>query len=106
MDLMLLEWTRQEVRMIPKVVNPADCRSTHGAAGYCMGSYWDGEVIVCGACGTRIQNPRPVGQRWVRSPGWRGWFGHGVWEPCWPDFIAGKRGKRRLECFAVNAVGG
>ena len=35
------------------------CLSTHGASGYAPGSYRDGEVVVCGACGERIENPRP-----------------------------------------------
>jgi hypothetical protein len=37
------------------------CLSTHGASGYAPGSYRDGDVIVCGYCGERIQNPRPTG---------------------------------------------
>ena len=54
-------------------IKPKDCRSTHGAAGYLAGSYWENGAIVCIACGTRIENPRPTGYR------------QGV--PTYPDFI-------------------
>uniref|UniRef100_A0A6M3JL44 Uncharacterized protein n=1 Tax=viral metagenome TaxID=1070528 RepID=A0A6M3JL44_9ZZZZ len=49
------------------LVNPStqissqDCMSTHGAVGYANGSYFDGDDIICGVCGTRIRDPRPTG---------------------------------------------
>ena len=44
---------------------------THGGSGYAAGSYWDGDDIICGACGDRIKNPRPTGSRtvWVWDDG-------------------------------------
>lgn len=59
------------------------CYSSHGLAGYAMGSYWDGDAIICGCCGARIENPPPVGSRRV----------HAGREPVWPAWIGGKRGK-------------
>lgn len=41
----------------------ADCRSTHGGAGYAPGSYWAGDTIICGSCGAIINNPPPTGSR-------------------------------------------
>lgn len=70
------------------------CNSTHGGAGYAYGSYWDGDVIVCGSCGYRIENPSPTGGKWVREKGWRGWLlNRGHWEPTWPDWLGGARGR-------------
>ena len=40
---------------------PSECLSTHGGAGYASGSYFDGDDIICGWCGTRIKNPEPTG---------------------------------------------
>lgn len=37
------------------------CASTHGGSGYAPGSYMDGEAVVCGACGLRIEDPTPTG---------------------------------------------
>ena len=72
------------------------CGSTHGEAGYTLGSYWDGDVIVCGVCGARIGNPLPTGRAWVPEPGWRGWLlKQGRWIPRWPKWIGGTRGKPR-----------
>jgi hypothetical protein len=41
------------------------CLSTHGGAGYAPGTHWseDGKALICGLCGARIENPRPVGER-------------------------------------------
>jgi hypothetical protein len=41
-------------------IEPINCPSTHGGAGYISCSYhkFDEGVIVCGACGTRIKDPR------------------------------------------------
>ena len=54
-------------------IKPKGCLSTHGGAGYSIGDYWDKGAIVCGACGTRIENPPPTG-------GYNG-------TPTYPDFI-------------------
>lgn len=64
------------------------CLSTHGGAGYALGSYRRGDKIVCGACGIEIKNPHPTGRKFIREKGWRGWLlGKGKWEPTWPDWI-------------------
>ncbi len=42
-------------------IEPNECLSTHGGAGYAPGSYKDGDDIICGACGARIKNPPPTG---------------------------------------------
>ena len=56
-------------------LKPSQCMSTHGGAGYSIGSFWDNGAIVCGACGTRRENPPPTG-------------GHnGI--PTYPSFIRG-----------------
>lgn len=49
------------------------CPSTHGAAGYCAGDYWDNGSIICSLCGYRIENPPSTGA----------YFG----QPTYPDFI-------------------
>ena len=41
------------------------CMSTHGASGYAPGSYLENGAVICGACGERIENPRPTGHRTV-----------------------------------------
>jgi len=70
------------------------CLSTHGGAGYATGSYWDGDDIICGACGERIKNPTPTGGTWVYEKGLLGWlFGKGHWEPKWPSWIGRKQEK-------------
>lgn len=38
-----------------------NCLSTHGVSGYAPGSYKDGDAVICGSCGMRIENPRPTG---------------------------------------------
>lgn len=38
-----------------------NCLSTHGASGYAPGSHKDGDAVICGSCGARIENPRPTG---------------------------------------------
>jgi len=64
------------------------CMSTHGGSGYAPGSYWDGEAIVCGICGARIENPRPTGGKFVYDKGFiNRLLGRGHYEPVWPDFI-------------------
>ncbi len=69
---------------------PKKCLSTHGGAGYSYGDYWDGNAIVCGFCGTRIENPHPTGSRWIQRPGfWNGILRRGDWVPQWPVFIKG-----------------
>lgn len=70
---------------------PATCSSTHGGAGYWPGSYWDGDAIVCGGCGVRIENPPPTGQKRVRARGLRGLFGGYRYVPTWPEWISHKR---------------
>jgi len=51
--------TMEEYVVRTAFIDPKDCRSTHGGAGYAAGSYKDGDVMVCGTCGTRIENPSP-----------------------------------------------
>ena len=68
------------------------CISTHGAAGYANGSYWDGFDIICGLCGYRIKNPYPTGSRIIYKKGLLGLFDKGHEIPTWPDFILGQRG--------------
>jgi len=73
------------------------CLSTHGGCGYAAGSYWDDDVIVCGACGFRIEDPPPTGWT-IHTPrvfSWRWPFFHRLsyHEPRWPRFILGKRGE-------------
>lgn len=75
------------------IIPPSLCPSTHGGAGYVMGSYWRGKAIVCGLCGVEIENPPPTGRHWIYEKGWRGWLlGRGYWEPIWPEWIEGARG--------------
>ena len=70
------------------MITAKNCPSTHGAAGYVLGSYWKGDKIVCGFCETEIENPPPSGSRTVYGPWWK--FGAGaVTVPMWPDFIKG-----------------
>jgi hypothetical protein len=69
-----------------------ECLSTHGAAGYCAGSYWDGFDIICGGCGYRIKNPPPSGSRTIYKKGLLGLFNKGHEISTWPEFILGKRG--------------
>jgi len=38
------------------------CLSTHGGSGYATGSYWDSGAVICGWCGTRIENPYPTSE--------------------------------------------
>ena len=70
------------------------CPSSHGGGGYAIGSYWDGDDIICGCCGYRIANPPPTGGRWIRANGfWQGQIlGKGHWEPKWPDWLGGQKG--------------
>lgn len=64
------------------------CLSTHGGSGYAAGSYWDGDVVVCGICGYRIEKPRPTGGRWVPATGFIDRLrGRGEWIGVYPDFI-------------------
>jgi len=53
------------------LVKPSNCLSTHGGSGYAPGSYWNGNAIVCGFCGTKIENPPPTGKQYG-VPIWRG----------------------------------
>ena len=62
--------------------------SAHGGSGYAPQSYWEGDAIVCGACGWRIENPQPTGGRWYDAPGIMGWLGKGYWAPTWPRWIS------------------
>lgn len=73
------------------------CLSTHGGAGYAYGTYWDGGALVCGLCGTRIENPPPTGYRTVYrslpSVWWKPWTWfreEAIQIPTWPDFILKK----------------
>jgi hypothetical protein len=43
------------------LIDPKDCLSTHGGSGYAPGSFMDGDSIICGMCGTKIENPPPTG---------------------------------------------
>jgi len=75
------------------------CFSTHGGAGYATNSHWDGNDIICGSCGFRIQNPHPTGSRsiYVRENGILGWLGFQKFsheEPTFPPFILGSRGRK------------
>ena len=77
------------------------CRSTHGGAGYAPGSYWDGDVIICGWCGARIENPAPTGSyveyytfwesplKWLRREVKSRQYNYG-------DAVQGEKGKRWL----------
>jgi len=78
------------------------CPSTHGGGGYAVGSYWDGDVIVCGICGYRIENPPPTGGHYVYDnatfwPNPLRWlhdvvFGGRMREvPHWPSFIGWRK---------------
>ena len=53
--------------------NPPTCRSTHGSMGYAPDSYWEGDAIVCGWCGERIEYPPPTGTR-NGNPSWPEWI--------------------------------
>lgn len=62
----------------------ADCPSTHGGAGYASDSYWDGDAIICGLCGKRIEDPLPTGSRFEEAKGIAGlFFGKGRIIPTW-----------------------
>lgn len=41
--------------------SPKNCPSTHGGSGYAPGSYMVDGHIICGICGTKIENPPPTG---------------------------------------------
>ena len=72
-----------------------ECLSTHGGSGYAPGSYWDGDDIICGACGQRIKNPPPTGGRFIPDKGLKGWLlNRGHMEPTWFGQLkpGGKRG--------------
>jgi hypothetical protein len=81
------------------------CPSTHGGAGYVVGTYWDGTALICGLCGTRIDNPPPTGSREIyRSTAvwWKPW----TWlrqemiiVARWPDFIGEPLAQAREWCF-------
>lgn len=54
-------------------IDPKACISTHGGAGYASGSYLSGDVIICGACGTKIKPPlhtwrEPIRYRFLENP--------------------------------------
>ena len=53
------------MRVFP--ISPKDCISTHGAAGFMIGSYYDPQTreMVCGACGTRVKQWTSGAARWV-----------------------------------------
>ena len=70
-------------------IKPEDCPSTHGGAGYSFGSYWEGEDIVCGLCGTRIHNPVPTGYMVIKLSLFRRIFfkEKEKTKPTYPDFI-------------------
>lgn len=73
------------------------CLSTHGAAGYAPGSRKVGDVVICGLCGARIENPRPLGFRYIEytwreaSSSWRAFYRAVILrepktvEPVWPE---------------------
>jgi hypothetical protein len=69
------------------------CPSTHGGAGYSVGTYWDGTALICGLCGARIENPQPTGSREIyRSTvvWWKPWTWlrqEMITTALWPDFI-------------------
>lgn len=71
------------------------CLSTHGGAGYAPGAYWDGEVIVCGFCGARVENPPPTGYRLKRASflGRLLYQEKDIYVSLYPDWIRGSRGK-------------
>lgn len=55
---------------------PDYCMSTHGGAGWAPYSYWDGEVVVCGACGVRIDPSHAFGTpSWIMGVQGRAWEG-------------------------------
>ena len=71
------------------------CPSTHGGSGYADGSYWDGDAIVCGICGYRIENPAPTGGRFVRAEGFIDrLLGRGEWVDTYPDFVLSRKPKK------------
>ena len=81
------------------------CASTHGGSGYAIDSYWDGDAIICGFCGFRIENPAPTGGRWVDAPGFiNKLFGRGEWVyDVYPSFVLSRKPK---ETTAPWAIGG
>jgi len=74
------------------MIDPKDCLSTHGGSGYAPGSYWDGDDIICGICGHRIENPAPTGGRMVKAKGLFGILKRKEEVPTWPSWIK-KKGK-------------
>jgi hypothetical protein len=38
------------------LLQPSECNSTHGGAGYAPGTVWESNDAICGWCGTRIKN--------------------------------------------------
>ena len=71
------------------------CMSTHGISGYAPGSYWKGVKIVCGMCGTEIENPTPTSYHYVYRTLKDVWTELKLWwlnepkqkVPQYPDFI-------------------
>jgi hypothetical protein len=68
-------------QMSVQILSTKPCPSTHGLDGYALGSYWDGDDIICGYCGTRIKNPIAFGRD-----------AHGQIK--FPDWISGQKGVR------------
>ena len=50
------------------LIDPKECLSTHGGSGYAPGSFMDGDAIICGMCGTRIEKPHPTGSNANGNP--------------------------------------
>lgn len=64
------------------------CNSSHGGAGYADGSYWNGDAIICGICGYRIENPPATGSRFVQDEGfWGRFWNRGYEVPTWDGVI-------------------
>ena len=79
-------------------LDPKDCPSTHGLAGYAEGSYWHNNDIVCGLCGFLIKDPRPTGHTIIRPSligRLRGEKTKMI--PRWPDWIRGRKEQRDVE---------
>ena len=79
------------------------CLSTHGGAGYPLGSYWKDKKIVCGACKEEIINPShsiTLGNMVTkRKKGYRGWL-LGEVEVIdrlygWPLWVRGEKERRK-----------
>ncbi len=71
------------------------------------GSYWKGDVIICGACGEEIKDPYPAGGQWIypEKPKagfisklvWALGFAERVYEPSWGEAVSGRAPQKIIE---------